>query len=1267
MGKFLVPTLALLSAAAALGSAARHRSHREHANQLLRGGLKSNELQGLWTFVHSSDAKLRNKAQDAAAQLAMKDAYLPHLLSLCQGGGSPREQHMASAVVAHLAKSEINKQAIIDASGASILCELLKSNARSRVRTHAAAAVYYLIKGNNDRRMLLVSCDLLPTVLEVLLSYESCPYKLVQNCMMILLELAQFEPLRDALQQNDAHVVACKLWHDNMGNKDLEQPAISVVQCMLEASDHTQAKAILGDLAPFKIAAMACAMLLNESTQARALPFIFYMVKNGIYIDELVKKPYLASTILKLIAKDSYSKALMALVCLDVLCDVSESIANEIVQSDILKNIYTCIMYGNDVLRMAALNVVRQMIEHGLPASALRTANVLPLVFKHCGTLFAAASVLWALAGDADLLHDDAVLGSVVKMIKATDAQVVVTGLRLAAVLIGRDEHASAAAAPLANSHHLFDALRKCLLQSSQHTLAYAAAKLIMALVVRGLVSVDTVASSVAQPLLHNLQVRIPEAKDLLRKLLVQHRDEKLNAVALLSFAEAHKKLKALGLAFAVVVAHRGVWRRLWRRHQYELEMMVHQALWFVASVHNDENGKLIAPVGFPKIVAEIQKVQGAGVASKPLEMNPTSADGKRLVEVWMDVVYVMTFLLNCFADHDETRAHVDKGQYVHRAFLGFVLTDTVISFLALHASLQRKPVAHRWRDHPEVLEYMARLRQHLQGASTKSSGVTDASTVYMLAFLDTILVQAAFPAGHDKWGRAGTEPSALLALAEDDDDDEDETALGAAPTALQVERDRRRAAWRPVGRGPRATALATVSVTTGGTVAHAPAWRPAAVAATYGVGRAPDRARAALKYAFRVMVAGTAALANVGWATHSWAPVPALGNVLGQGTDEYAVDGAHGLKLAQGKCTKGPITWAAFRPVLMLLDLEAGQMLALPDGATSPTVLFKDIDVDKVWFPAASLETTAVLVDFDPANLPEGYISIEEARRVGEAVFLDDVRDADESLESVPTPLVSRRSSASESFPFTYYRPPPNRPVRDLPCVPQYYYETQVYWTAGPQMLGWRTRDNTFLLFVLHGGYEAVVVTTRPDLPIPFAALDAAIKAETWPVEVPLDSEVTASDSDESTTATPAAAPCHRIYMARRPPASRAAVPVPTAPVALGIGYSAKDRTLFLARPAHQHPSPDDDDEDEDEDVRDTVVVVDRDDIFAEVPDVLADTGARLMPYLHGFHDIGGLVMHPADLACSALRSGGKVKKEVEEGLLAAYAIQMGLVADAE
>ncbi|KNE56644.1 hypothetical protein AMAG_17947 [Allomyces macrogynus ATCC 38327] len=605
MGKFLVPTLALLSAAAALGSAARHRTHREHANQFLRGGLKSNELQGLWTFVHSSDAKLRNKYAGLVAvkqpkmppaQLAMKDAYLPHLLSLCQGDGSPREQHMASAVAAHLGQSEITSSDHRRRAAASILCELLKSNARSRVRTHAATAVYYLIKGNNDRRMLLVSCDLLPTVLEVLLSYESCPYKLVQNCMMILLELAQFEPLRDALQQNDAHVVACKLWHDNMGNKELEQPAISVVQCMLEASDHTQAKAILGDLAPFKISAMACAMLLNESTQARALPFIFYMVKNGIYIDELVKKPYLASTILKLIAKDSYSKALMALVCLDVLCDVSESIANEIVQSDILKNIYTCIMYGNDVLRMAALNVVRQMVEHGLPVSALRTANVLPLVFKHCGTLFAAASVLWALAGDADLLHDDAVLGSVVKMIKATDAQVVVTGLRLAAVLVGRDEHASAAAAPLANSHHLFDALRKCLLQSSQHTLAYAAAKLIMALVVRGLVSVDTVASSVAQPLLHNLQVRIPEAKDLLRKLLVQHREDKLNAVALLSFAEAHKKLKALGLAFAVVVAHRGVWRRLWRRHQYELEMMVHQALWFVASVHNDENGKLIAP-----------------------------------------------------------------------------------------------------------------------------------------------------------------------------------------------------------------------------------------------------------------------------------------------------------------------------------------------------------------------------------------------------------------------------------------------------------------------------------------------------------------------------------------------------------------------------------------------------------------------------------------------------------------------------------------------
>ncbi|KNE56645.1 hypothetical protein AMAG_17948 [Allomyces macrogynus ATCC 38327] len=92
------------------------------------------------------------------------------------------------------------------------------------------------------------------------------------------------------------------------------------------------------------------------------------------------------------------------------------------------------------------------------------------------------------------------------------------------------------------------------------------------------------------------------------------------------------------------------------------------------------------------------------------------------------------------------------------------------------------------------------------------------------------------------------------------------------------------------------------MSVTAGGTFSHAPAWRPAAVAATYGVGRAPDRARAVLKYAFRVMVAGTAALASAGWATHSWAPVPALGNVLGQGTDEYAVDGAHGLKLAQGK-----------------------------------------------------------------------------------------------------------------------------------------------------------------------------------------------------------------------------------------------------------------------------------------------------------------------------------------------------------------------------
>ncbi|KAI9222374.1 hypothetical protein BC828DRAFT_29368 [Blastocladiella britannica] len=451
----------------------------------------------------------------------------------------------------------------------------------------------------------------------------------------------------------------------------------------------------------------------------------------GMYVDELVKRPFVAPTVLGLIAHDGYSKAQNALMCLTVLCTASDEVSVQLLESDVLKSLQPCIVYGSSGLKVLAMVLLGQLLEVGFSVTRVVSSGLLPHVTKLAAAEPVAAKLLWQLIR-LDTQHrfalgkpmptttqikDLGVLGSektqdtVVKMVTAGDASIMEIGLRVVARVIGGRVPEAILDSLLTRG--LFDALRKCLLQSSSADHVLDATTALLVLLNRGKITADAMHASVSQVLLHNLQIRIPEARDLLNKLYTATAaptaTKDINPVQLLSFIEMHRKLIALVRALQSCIGNAELYAKLAARHAFELGMIARQAVWFIGTLHNDATGAIYFHRGLSTTCARIQAAQKSGKAkSAPPEAQPTEKSLVSFRVAWFQLVKALSQLCVGMFQYEDLRKGLIKQELPGRLFLVHLITGVAFPLADFVQVIHHLPPAECLTTYHDVLHASA-------------------------------------------------------------------------------------------------------------------------------------------------------------------------------------------------------------------------------------------------------------------------------------------------------------------------------------------------------------------------------------------------------------------------------------------------------------------------------------------------------------------------------------------------------------------------------
>ncbi|KAI9189851.1 hypothetical protein H9P43_001284 [Blastocladiella emersonii ATCC 22665] len=1047
MGKaaqIVLPTLAVLGAGALLGSALRHRSRRTTENLFIRGGLRPEELKTLAKYIHSPDRRIRAKALELATNFAFNESYMTHLMELVTGdSGSPAERRMAISIIEALARQESNRQRLMSADVMEALCGVFVSARSSFLRETAARTLFHLVRDENERRMLLAAYGTLPTILQILSNQTEHSHQLVSPCIHLLHQMSQCSPLRDTLVENDTHLVTCQFWRANSVYRRFETLASYILQNILDLSTDAQAKQILLEVTPFGIPSLACALLRGSVGHERALKLIYHMAKHHVFVDELVKRSYIANTIVGLIPKDSYVNAHMALVCLHVLSEASEEVARELVDTDIIKSLQTCIGYGSLTLKVSGIKVLRQLLIHGLPVAQVEASTIMPHVYKLVVTEEPAAKLLWTLveldeerraiqfaamaktgkAPATGLMSDDKVLDASIKMINATESAIAGIGFDIIKCALVRHP----ASVKLLVERGLFDSLRKCILQNPSFETVRLAATAVRALLKLDLVTLETVHTSIAQVLLHNLQIRIPEARDLLQKLHAQQADGGANAVQLLSFVESHKKLRALLFTLEVCIEHPDLYALLAARHSFELEMIAKHALWFVSTLHLDPNHKMYAPRATPKLVERIAKLLKAKTApaDPPASGTPPCSE-PQLLDAWFGLVGSMARLVAAMFKHDALRKVLLKQEMIGRLALAYHCASSKFLLQIMVMLALRIDPAELWRDHADALQLFLHDR-HRAGRDSSAEPIMDALVLHLAA------------------------------------------SSADSPSRPLLVEPARSLAWVPTRQSASTTAMASPDAV------MVIDWKQQSLVASHG-------ATASGKWACAFSV-GMVHSVTVGVATRDFDPVPELAHVCGYDGESFGVDATCGLKFHDQSSSVFTADWKPKERVLCLLDLDEGTLaFRTPDGDTATA--FTDLDCTKTWFPAVSTNNNLIIADFDPVNLPAGFKSFAAGVREGHLQPLD--VDAP-TASPLPTPLAVAPSAHPAPF------------GGDL------YYEVAavVADNESPARLGWRISDTSYLLWQHAGEYEALHLASSCNATVSTAELAKLVDAS-MPAELP-------------------------------------------------------------------------------------------------------------------------------------------------------------------
>ncbi|ORZ33906.1 hypothetical protein BCR44DRAFT_1437265 [Catenaria anguillulae PL171] len=1102
IARVVVPSVTLVLSALVLAFASQYRAERIAANEFLRGGVNESELDMLYHALQSPDAKLKKKAIEAATQLALSGPFFEYLLELARGSptvdGNESEQLMAVTAIAFFAREESNRARLIDNDAFDVFTTLLRQSTNPAIREHAAAGLMRLIRGDNERAVMLATCDVFPALLDVLRNSTSEANRLVHFVLGILHAMSKVAELIETLQAFNVHVVVCQFWRKYTTYKDFASLSALIIQNMLEQTKMERAAAILTDLGPHGFVPLSTSLLLSDNSQSQALTFIFYCAKNNLFIDQFVKRPYLVSTILTLIPSDGYSKALVAIVCLDVLCGASATVTKELVDSNVISVIQPCLTRGTTLLKLAAFKLVTKVLAGGTPIDkVLDSPNVLEHIVKLALTEPVAAELLWkciemdfdrrtlpladgkpvdSIKWNDSVLAGDKVQDVVVKMINATDADIATVGLRAAALtLFPRRIHVLASGLL---SHGLFDSLRKCLLQSSTLALVETSVRMLQVLLSYKDVTVEVVHLSIAQVLVHNLLVRIPEVRDMLIKLrksaalLTKAKDPsdekkvtpKIDPVLLLSFETTQIKLASLLVVMVACLSNPDVYALLKARQLFELKTIAQQAVWFVASFHNDHEDRCHVPMDCKELVARVQKLQkGAAAKSSPLMPHKFGDKSKgeeytKFEGLWTMIVLMMSRLGSVLFTHDDLFQVLIRREFLAHLYLSFITTGSPFVseiFCVLAAKL---PAAELWRDYHEAIRYLFFSRMALRDPTRAQS---------MDTLLHLVIVPATGPARslmYDQTRMVSLLPFPVVANAGDN-----APHLQGGIHSASIYADRM------------------------GAFSEIPTVSTAHVIASFGV-----RGSTGGKWGFSVRLNDEVSMpARVGFICGE-ATTKRFGEgaLIGDEPNGFSVNFVDGFK-CNGRMEPFVFQGSTFYHGLSIC--VAGNTLE------SASVVFDDLpdlkSSSKVWFPILTTTALGLNVDFDPPTLPSGYLSFESARRRN---LLVPIR-AFTSSTAAP-------HAASESMPYsdlpTYTVPPPLPPSPSKPGTTfsmdsssaataletsfagHLYYEIEADWPlpsamGGPGVctLGWRIAGDKYLVWHVlpYAGIEAILMV--PDL----------------------------------------------------------------------------------------------------------------------------------------------------------------------------------------